>query len=371
VSVGSGEETATIAPEELLRVRWQREPADVSPSSILVQLVDGARFPASSFEVINRQATIRAALAAEPIEIGAEQIAWVAFPREGVELPPLVEQLEHPSAEGDLLAVFNKKTEQADVLSGVIQDVTADEVSFRWEGDTIPVRRNKVVGLAYYHAVQSPTPEPKFWITTSHGAHLPIERFEPVGEQVLLTTPLGLKFRLDAAVITMADYSAGKLVMLSELEPLRERWTPLVGLPVAAEVIQQYGKPRRDQSQSGSRLALLWPAEESFGAGELRYYDSGLAVRSRTELIYRVPPGMNRFATLAGIDPECVAEGNVELRITADDRVLWQGEVAGNMAPIDVNIQLDGAERLTILVDYGLNLDFGDRLNLVDARFSK
>ena len=80
---------------------------------------------------------------------------------------------------------------------------------------------------------------------------------------------------------------------------------------------------------------------------------------------------MQHFSALAGIDPETANQGHVVLEIFANDRVIWQGEVAGDSRPAEILAPLNGARQLRILVDYGENLDYGDRLHLVEARMTK
>jgi len=100
-------------------------------------------------------------------------------------------------------------------------------------------------------------------------------------------------------------------------------------------------------------------------------YPKGLALRSRTVLQYRLPPEMNRFVAIAGIDPATADQGNVQLKISTGDQVLWQGEIEGSAPPVEIQVELNGARKLSLLVDYGSNLDFGDRLHLVEARVTK
>jgi hypothetical protein len=104
--------------------------------------------------------------------------------------------------------------------------------------------------------------------------------------------------------------------------------------------------------------------------GTPRSFNKGIAVRSRTELVYRLPPGYNRLVATAGIDPAARASGNVRLSIFADDSQLLESEISGDQAqPVDVEIA--GAKRLKLVVDYGQNFDTGDWLNLCDAKIVK
>jgi hypothetical protein len=103
----------------------------------------------------------------------------------------------------------------------------------------------------------------------------------------------------------------------------------------------------------------------------MQTYAKGLAIRSRTELVYRLPGGFRRLNAVAGIDPASSASGNVRLEIFGDDRLLLQTEVAGTDAPHDIDLDVEGIKRLRIVVDFGGNLDTGDWLNLCDARLVK
>jgi hypothetical protein len=63
--------------------------------------------------------------------------------------------------------------------------------------------------------------------------------------------------------------------------------------------------------------------------------------------------------------------GNVRLVIQGDDRVLLETSVAGTEAARLVDLDLTGVRRLSILVDFGENLDVADHLDLAEARIVK
>ena len=136
-------------------------------------------------------------------------------------------------------------------------------------------------------------------------------------------------------------------------------------------MLADYGHPRRNTSFAGSAIALSWADESEPSGRSVRTYEKGLALRSRTEATWRLPPGMKRFSATAGIDPATANEGHVLLEIRADDRVLWEGEIDGRRDPVQIEVELKSAHRLQIRVDYGRNLDFGDRLHLIEARVTK
>ena len=68
----------------------------------------------------------------------------------------------------------------------------------------------------------------------------------------------------------------------------------------------------------------------SDGTGRSESFAKGLAVRSRTELVYRLPRGYSRFMAVAGIEPTAAASGNVMLTMFGDDRLLVEASIAGS-----------------------------------------
>jgi hypothetical protein len=282
-------------------------------------------------------------------------------------------ELAEGQLSGDTLVVQQNNEGQVEHLSGILGDVSAEQVKFNWDGQDIPVKRSKVLALAYFHGKQQELQSAICQVTTVEGARLPVVQIEWDGaENSFQVTALGgIKLKLPWHDLLQADYSSGKLVYLSDLEPVQSRWTPRITLPGSAESIQGFGLPRRDLSFSGSALTLQWPVAGAAGSRSTTSYAKGLAVRSRTEIEYRIPEGMQRLFAIAGIDPATAGQGNVSLKITADESVLWQGEIDGRAAPVEIDVALPEARRLRIVVDYGGNLDYGDRLHLVDARMTK
>jgi hypothetical protein len=169
--------------------------------------------------------------------------------------------------------------------------------------------------------------------------------------------------------VLRADFSAGKIAYLSDMKPSEVRWTPGLGVPEGSASARS--QPRSDQSFSGSPLSLLWKDDVARSRRDVRTYAKGLAVRSRTEITYRLPAGIKRFIAVAGMDPDDSGHGNVRLEVRGDDRVLWEGVVEAGQAPVEIDVDLSAARRLHLLVDYGEHLDFGDRLHLAEARVTK
>jgi hypothetical protein len=366
-----------IARAELLDVRWPDVSLDESPlvaaaaKGIGVVAVDGTQLVATEFNVSRRRAAIATPLADRPLVIPVERIDRVALRPASEASAAIWRQLEESAPAGDVLLVTGRDGAKLDYLTGVVGDVTADEVAFDYDGQHVQVKRARVAGVGYYHAEPPRLPEAVCELTVAPGATIPVRALALDGKQLRVTTPAGIRLTLPIVALMRADFSAGKLAYLSDVKPTEVVWTPRIAAPAAASLIANYGAPRNDVSFTGSALTLAWNNDSAPSGHEVRAYTKGIAFRSRTDATWRVPAGMKRFTATAGIDPATTDQGHVVLEIRADDRVLWEGEIDGHADPVPIDVELGSARRLQIRVDYGRNLDFGDRLHLVDARLTK
>ena len=80
---------------------------------------------------------------------------------------------------------------------------------------------------------------------------------------------------------------------------------------------------------------------------------------------------MKKFKAVAGIDDAVRETGNARLAISADGKMLFDRTIRGKDAPVDLDLDISGAKRLSILVDFGDQFDAGDFLDLADARMVK
>ncbi len=367
LTVQVGEESLEIPSADLLAMRAVTPATAKVPFAPHVEFLDGTRIPFTEFTVADRQATIVTPLAAEPLKISTTLIRTVQF----LPIGPSGASWQQTNLTGDVLVVTKKDSEQTETLSGVIGTVSAEQVEFSWEGDTIPVKRAKIAALAFFHANVPESAPPVCVMELSSGAQVSARGIKLSEDALKVITADKLVLTFPLKILVSADYSIGKLTYLSDMQPLRSEWTPLVALPAAAESIKNFGEPRSNLSFTGSPLALSWPTDEHNTGARLETYDKGLAIRSRTALEYRLPKSMRRFTAIAGIDPETLGQGTVLLTFEVDGEVAFEQTIDGAHGPVKIELDVAGKQRLKLLVDYGENLDLGDRLHLVEARFVK
>jgi hypothetical protein len=365
---GDGEAKLPVA--ELLDIRWSRD-VPQAPAPLNVELIDGTRLAYARFTVAGGKATISGGHFSKPLVISRDLIRLVELQSTTPTITAALAELRQKAPAGDALVVAKRDGQSMDYLAGTLGDVTLEQAKFQWDGEKVDIKRTKIAAIVFYQPKARPLPDAVCELSLSDGSNVAAREIELKDDRVQVKTPAGVVLDLPVAEIERADFSSGKVVYLSDLKPTEVRWTPRVSVPSTAAAINEYGLPRTDISYTGSPLSLLWKDDVTRSRRDIRTYNKGLAVRSRTELTYRLPAGMKRFVTVAGIDPASAGQGNVMLTIRGDEGVLWEGPIDGKRAPVEIDVELKSAHRLQLLVDYGENLDYGDRLHLVEARITK
>ena len=342
-------------------------PDAISQPNVWVELVDGGKLSGKSFTVQDGVAQLELA-AGGRARLPTRDIRWVRL-----------EPLPHDRAKSwhsavaantsaDRLAVV-KAAGVIDVLEGVLRDVTVDTVHFEMDGEIVRVKRAKAFGLIYQRLAERKLDDAVCVVETVAGDRLEVKNFKMVGDRLSLTNRSGLNLEFPWSAVRKIDFAATKLTYLSDLAPERVTWAPLVG-PAGnlAELARLY-EPRRDQALLGGPLAV-WQADTEGRLGRARF-EKGLSLHSRSEVVYRLPTTFRELLAHAGIDPRVRDGGHVKLVVMGDEKRLFETALARGEAAKNLRIDLKGVNRLTILVDYGQDLDVGDYVNLGDARLMK
>lgn len=369
-----------LGATDLLSLRWPTEaPAEVaekSPLQPVVELIDGSVLPIESFERQGNEAhlVLRGNLPSDAKKIRVTDRAVAS-----VRLQPLQESAARQWEEirtqqfpSDLLVVLKRGGASLDYAEGSIGEVSAESLEVKLDGEPQRIPTSKVAGVIFYRAGRAPETEPLCVLEDRDGLRASVVSISLGNGSVQITTVAGAKLVWPLENVQSADFSAGKVVFLSDAEPASEEQKPLVGMPTSAVLAATYGRPRRDQSAFGGPLMLWFPGTDSLAsAGRTQTFGRGLAVRSRTVLVYRVPKGFTRLLGVAGVEPGTRGDGSSRLTIVGDDRPLLDAELTGNQSPQNLELDITGVKRLKIVVDYGQNLDTGDWVNLCDVRMVK
>jgi len=341
------------------------------PAKVWLDLVEGSTLSAVEYTVQGGTARI-ALVGGDVLELPAREVAAARFLPGPEAVLAQWNRIRAQKAQSDMLVVA-KEGRAGDTLEyhldyhkGALGDVSDKQVRFVLDGEPLEVKRSKVCGLVYYHAAAGEVPEGAYSVLDAGGSRWSV-RSLAFSDHWEWTTAGGRTVRRGPDQLAAADLSRGKIVFLSDLQPDTVVVTPLWGMAKELPSRLELFRPRQDQNMESKPLRI---------GGKT--YAKGLWIHSRTEMVYRVPGRFSRFEAVAGIDDEVRPNGHVHLVIRGDDKILVDTALSGNdkdpsgkKTEVPISADLSGVHRLTILVDYGDDLDVADHLDLGDARLIK
>ncbi|MFM7245759.1 MAG: hypothetical protein ACKO40_16510 [Planctomycetaceae bacterium] len=229
-----------------------------------------------------------------------------------------------PEAPSDDLAVV-AKGDAHELVECAITGVSPEAVTVVLDGETIPVKRGRVVGLVWAR--------PRVAATGARvaisGGGVAASSVELAGD--VLTLDGGL--RLPAGLLESIDFAAGRTVPLGDLKPERVDTEPFIGALTRVEGVAAFFAPRSGPPAAGTTAPTL-------------------VVRPRTRATWPVPPGARRFRAVAVRADGARTQATVRVAVRADDRPPREAvlDATATAAPLDVDVA--AANRLEVLVDF-------------------
>lgn len=356
VVVQTGPAAQRVPADQTLQVNFVASDAEAEPAKLEIRLIDGSRLAAESYRAAGDESQMQLATGGMlsvpvkavaslrvPIETEAEKTAW--------------EQFEKLDLSGDLVAV--RKKDSIDYLEGIVHNVTGEAVEFEVDGEVLPVKWPKLFGLIFYKRDPEGVARGACMVVDRNKSAFAAKSVKLAGEQLEIELAAGGRFTLPIADARRIDFSQGKVVYLSDLDwdaQASER-TPFFGPSRPIGDPLDLFAPQRDRALDGGELLL----------GK-KPYAKGLALHSRTRLVYRLPSGYRRFSALVGIDDRMERRGDVQFVVEGDGRRLFEREITGDSEPAPVDLDVVGVKRLAITVDFGSDQDVADHLDLCEAR---
>jgi len=346
-----------IPTTDLLDVRTTAASAPASSGDALqvVVLQDGSRFRCRSLSVKGQTLSVE-----HPewgnLGVPIAQVRTLQFAADDPALSAAWKQLAERPTKKDLAVI--RKGDVLDHLDGVVGDIDDTTVNFLLDGEPIGIKRDRMFGIVYSRK-DAPASSEGVRIEFANGDALQVRQVTWGEGQWRLGRAGTQQFPVAGSAVLRLDYSQGKVVYLSSLEPRDVKYTPYF------DYVVEY---QRDRGVWGGPLRV---------GG--RTYARGLAIHSKTVLRYRLGGDYRRFTAVLGMDPEVKfdathpesrREARVEVR--GDGRLLFGEDVKAGEAPRNLDLPIDGVGDLEILVDFGRdNLDIGDRIHFGEAKVIK
>ncbi len=247
--------------------------------------------------------------------------------------------------------------ENSDELAGTLAGFK--DAAFEFQSTaTVKLPESKVAALVLNPSLAA---TPKFsgltaWVGFKDGSRLLAQKLTLDGQQCRLTTTGGVELEPRPADITALQPLGGHSKYLSDLAPQSYRHV---------SYLSTSWPYRRDQNVLGGPLRA-----------KNRLYLKGLGLHSAAELVYALD-GARRFDTELAIDDQTAGRGSVTLRVQVDDgsgtwRTRYDSPVVrGGAAPVPVSVDVRGAKRIRLWIDFADRGDELDHADLLDARLVK
>ena len=357
------EETASLSTQDLLEIRLVQATGQAGLGAeddrgLKVSLTDGSQLSVSSFESSTKEFT-----AAHPtlglLKLPLATVRSVRLSPPEAKLEPSWQQVLDKVSKNDQIVI--RKQDVLDHLDGVVGAINAETIRFLLDGEELTIKREKAFGIIY---ARKPAPvKLAAQVELANGDFVSARSVTADEQGWRVESAAGLSFSLNEAAVVRVDFSLGKVVYLSTMEPRSVKYTPGIQGLVPEETDFRW-EFRRDRNLDGRPLRL----------GQ-KTYSRGLAIHSKTELKYRLGGEFRRFQALLGIDDEITRFGETTVRILGDREELFAADISPRQAPIVIDLDVAQVVELEIVVDFGPDKpwrsDIGDRVHLADARLVK
>ncbi len=344
----SGSTSLTLA--EVLEVRFPVASSEAlplqKPVAAWVRLRDGSRIGCRQLAATPKQVKLQAVSLGD-LAMPAGSVSSIRFGKASTGVIETWRELLGREIKRDRLVIQKGRT--LDYLDGIVGSIDAKQINFLLDGDEIPVPLSRVYGVIFYG--KSSTAASKGAVCRVQlrgGDRVELSSVELSGSTCRGKLSGGASFGVEVDRLERIDFSASRIVYLSAIAPRVVEHVPYF------DVTWKY---RRDQNLDGGPLKV----------GGLHFH-RGLALHSKTRLVYSLGGRHRRFQAWMGIDALVGRRGNVRVVISADGKPLLETDVRGTDKPRLVDLDVSGRRELQILVDFGKDLDIADHLDLADAR---
>jgi hypothetical protein len=171
-------------------------------------------------------------------------------------------------------------------------------------------------------------------------------------EGVVIELADGLKARLPVEQVVEIRFRSDRVLFLSDLDAVDYQFEPF------STTRWPY---RRNRSAANRPMQI----------GDQKF-ERGIGMHSQAALTYELPGPFSKLAAVIGIDRAVAPLGHVVFRVTADGKEVFNsGAVTGRDAPLAIDVPINGAKRVQLLVDFGEELDVGDQADWGNVRLIK
>lgn len=345
-----GEQSLAVA--DVVRLDFPGRVDQVPRRATLIQLINGDRIVAGLTNMVDEAvvALWKSHPDWQPVRIPSESIAGILLraPAEPVERARWFTRVFNRGSKTDVVLLQNGDRATGDLLS------FETNLKLSQGGKPLLIEMSRVRGIAFNSSLGNlpAARKPRILVTLTDGSQLTGSgASRERGGPLRFTTVFGAALELPLASVAAIRFLDGRATYLSELKPRAARVT---GYFNAAERVAV----AKDRNVLGGPLVVR-------GAESPK----GLGTRSQSRLEYDLGGRYSRFEATAGIDDLSGGKGSVRFIVEKDGvRMYESGLVTGMSTALAVGpLDVKGAQRLSLVVDYGELADINDWADWCDA----
>jgi hypothetical protein len=356
----SGTAVVKVPVPDVLRIELQRSNPLGTLKYSEIELTDGTLLHASQFALKDKQ--VEAVLAGSDLKVQVP-LALVTFILNDAQDPATrkewTEKFLGRKRSQDLLVI--KREGVLNGLSGTLGDGGNDkgEISFAIEvgGTTRQRAINPAIGPAqgmiFLRSLGSDAPAVLCKVYDANQNVFVAAGLTLDATTLTVTTVAGARLTVPRQALARLDYSNDKIVFLSDLKPLE-----VVEKPTISSAFKKSYALDRNLDDGSLQI------DESV-------YPKGLAIHAHTELTYALDGKYQKFEAVLGMDATIGGDGQPLVKIEADGRSLFSGVVTRRDKHRELNFDVKGVRQLRIVVTSSGPIDFGDLVDLGNAKLSK
>jgi hypothetical protein len=345
-----------IPLEDVVHVRYADQLLEGALPEVFLLLTNGDRLAGQIRDGSALGLTVRNS-AVLRVDVGLERIRALVFPHnipaDHTVATVTDRLLSRESRRDEVLLRAGSETQ------GIIQKfgVGALEISTERLG-TLTIPYEKVSAVRVFE--ESPAPvENRFRMTVCLTDGSRITGIPKGGgeRELQIDSPILGPLQIPTSRVLVVYFQGGRTVYLSDMKPEGVQATPFFPREFPWRPYLN-----RDQSYGGGPIVL-----------DGVVYPKGLGCHSKVEATYHLGGGYRTLQGILGIDDEVAGgRGNVIYRVLLDGReVFSSGEVTHQGGPKPLRVAVEGAKKLTLVVDYGKNIHIQDRADWGDLRLTK
>jgi len=356
VKLKAGNTEQSLPLDQVISVDLQPPARNLPPNQkyLKIRLNDGSVFQCAAFGMKGPNAELRL-FSGQSLMVPVHSLHWVLCEAQNRSHATEFEELLRVPAVQDRVLLLSRDGAVINTFEGFVGAANADgtALSFKLGGgsDQVELAMSRIRGIIYSRDLgRFASVSVACKLYDQYGNAIVAGKLEATENGFRVTTPVGVVLSYPWSLVQRLDLSMGKLAYLSDLEPTRVEEQPLLA---------DIWKYRRDKNLEGGPISV-----------GRKTYAKGLTVHSRTVLEYDVT-GYNLFRCIVGIDDTVNGPAHAVVRIEADGKELFSSAVTSKDKPRNLELKINGATRLRLIVDYGDDLDLGDHVVFAEARVTK